>query len=299
MKVGQFEVIKRTFEAKKHPKGSAERKRLNEDNVTSEYMTSYKYAVKGKNLSSSRRTKQEAIEWAEQLSKGRMADGGNIDYERGKNYRVKDVSKDIYDRYNLSDFPNFSKTGSISGMKKQYYGKDALLVRHGNYIYNVTSNPEIYFHEAFANGGEIGKKYILTGYSGNIVEDDYEEGEMNETYHDFDVEQTETFTSKGDLIKGMNEIMSVDYSENEFDWESGEGKSIQTDVLVSFDARGDFFPADKREKELWKKGDKKLYNAHYWFHVKPVFEAEEYGSGGAVKHSWGNKYLDIIFGNNA
>lgn len=45
---------------------------------------------------------------------------------------------------NLSDFPNFSATGSIKGMKDKYYGKDALLVRCGSYIYNVTSQPDIY-----------------------------------------------------------------------------------------------------------------------------------------------------------
>ena len=31
----------------------------------------------------------------------------------------------------------FHKSGSISGMKKAYYGRDALLVRCGSYIYNV------------------------------------------------------------------------------------------------------------------------------------------------------------------
>jgi hypothetical protein len=44
----------------------------------------------------------------------------------------------------LGEFPSFSKTGSITGMKRDYYGKDALLVRCGYYIYNVTSNPDIY-----------------------------------------------------------------------------------------------------------------------------------------------------------
>lgn len=56
-----------------------------------------------------------------------------------KTIDVKDKAK-----HNLSDFPNFSKTGSIKGMKKKYYGEDALLVRCGAYIYNVTSCPEIY-----------------------------------------------------------------------------------------------------------------------------------------------------------
>jgi hypothetical protein len=43
-------------------------------------------------------------------------------------------------------FQNFHKTGSVLGMRKQYYGRDALLVRCGSFIYNVTSEPKIY-HE--------------------------------------------------------------------------------------------------------------------------------------------------------
>lgn len=41
-------------------------------------------------------------------------------------------------------FPNFSRTGSIRGMKRLYYGAKALLVRQGSYIYNVSSRPDIY-----------------------------------------------------------------------------------------------------------------------------------------------------------
>ena len=58
---GTYSVFKRTFEAKKHPKSSQERTNLNSDNITSEYMTSYKYSIKGDNLSTSARTKDEAI----------------------------------------------------------------------------------------------------------------------------------------------------------------------------------------------------------------------------------------------
>jgi len=49
-----------------------------------------------------------------------------------------------FDLGNLGRFPNFSATGSIKGMKKKYYGKDALLIKQGSYIYNVSSEPEIY-----------------------------------------------------------------------------------------------------------------------------------------------------------
>ncbi|MBT2621244.1 hypothetical protein [Chryseobacterium sp. ISL-6] len=59
--------------------------------------------------------------------------------------RVKIIKKENAPE-NLCDFPNFHKSGSITGMKKLYYGKDALLVRCGDYIYNVTSEPEIYYN---------------------------------------------------------------------------------------------------------------------------------------------------------
>ena len=62
--------------------------------------------------------------------------------------RVKYVYKADKERLNLSSFQNFSATGNIYGMKKRYYGMDALLVRCGAWIYSVTSKPEIYYGEA-------------------------------------------------------------------------------------------------------------------------------------------------------
>ena len=58
--------------------------------------------------------------------------------------KVKYMYKEDGKRYNISDYPNFHKNGSIKGMKEQFYGKDCLLVQCGDYIYNVSSNPEIY-----------------------------------------------------------------------------------------------------------------------------------------------------------
>lgn len=64
---------------------------------------------------------------------------------RVKNIKQKDAE---INGLNLDLFPNFHKSGSIRGMKKLYYGADALLVKCGNYIYNVTSDPKIYYDEA-------------------------------------------------------------------------------------------------------------------------------------------------------
>ena len=58
--------------------------------------------------------------------------------------RTRTLNKRDAQRIDISRFPNFHRTGSISGMKKLYYGRNALLVRCGSWIYNVSSEPEIY-----------------------------------------------------------------------------------------------------------------------------------------------------------
>lgn len=57
--------------------------------------------------------------------------------------RVRYMNKEQKKIYNLSQYTNFSATGSIQGMKEKYYGKDALLVRSGSWIYKVP--PEVYY----------------------------------------------------------------------------------------------------------------------------------------------------------
>jgi hypothetical protein len=40
----------------------------------------------------------------------------------------------------LAGCPNFSRTGSIRGMKAKFYGKHAKLIRCGSWIYNCDSD---------------------------------------------------------------------------------------------------------------------------------------------------------------
>ena len=58
--------------------------------------------------------------------------------------RVKRMTIAEGKRVGVDRFPNFHRTGSVRGMKRLYYGAECLLVRCGNYIYNVTSEPQIY-----------------------------------------------------------------------------------------------------------------------------------------------------------
>lgn len=45
-------------------------------------------------------------------------------------------------------FPRFHKSESVNEMRKLHYGKNALFVKCGSYIYSVKSKPDIYHSEA-------------------------------------------------------------------------------------------------------------------------------------------------------
>lgn len=55
--------------------------------------------------------------------------------------KTKTISIKHRDSGIVRSCPNFSRTGSIAGMKRQFYGKDAKLIRCGSWIYNVTNSP--------------------------------------------------------------------------------------------------------------------------------------------------------------
>lgn len=56
----------------------------------------------------------------------------------GRPPRVKRISKEEGERVDIHRFPNFSAFGSVTGMR------NALLVRCGSFIYNVSLEPAIY-----------------------------------------------------------------------------------------------------------------------------------------------------------
>lgn len=53
--------------------------------------------------------------------------------------RVKRITLREGAKCGIFNCPNFSATGSVKGMKEKYYGKDALLVKCGGFIYKVPS----------------------------------------------------------------------------------------------------------------------------------------------------------------
>lgn len=44
----------------------------------------------------------------------------------------------------LEDCPSAGPRPSVLGMKQLYWGMDALCVRSGQYVYNVTRRPDLY-----------------------------------------------------------------------------------------------------------------------------------------------------------
>ena len=55
-------------------------------------------------------------------------------------------------RLHIEAYPSFHVSNSVAGMKKQFYGEDALLVKCGSYIYNVGgSEPgrDVYYSRAY------------------------------------------------------------------------------------------------------------------------------------------------------
>lgn len=58
--------------------------------------------------------------------------------------RMKRLSVEDGQRLNISCLPNFLKSGNVKGMKKLFYGENALLVKCGDFIYNCTAEPNIY-----------------------------------------------------------------------------------------------------------------------------------------------------------
>ena len=63
--------------------------------------------------------------------------------------RVKTLPKSVGKSIDIERFHNFSATGNITGMRKLYYGNDALLVRCGSWIYNVSKEPKVYYGDAY------------------------------------------------------------------------------------------------------------------------------------------------------
>jgi len=147
------------------------------------------------------------------------------------------------------------------------------------------STDEIYF---FAKGGEVGKTYQIKGADVTFYEDSYEEGEQDQ-FHSYylgenDFPYKTKFSNKKDLFETLNDFVSyADMKEEDF---YVDEDTIQTSALVKHEKGSDwdeFSAPTEKEKELWKKGEMKLYSAQFVFPYE-VYKKEklEFAKGGKV-----------------
>jgi hypothetical protein len=252
--------------------------------------------------------------WGQHLESVKFATGGSVssyfddmtESEILKATVVYDNGGETIDRYTV-----FTPDGSVFGMSEnptrafngfnQYIGDESEIEQGSHLGKRLKSVPKDIqkavldrMKEEFADGGSMyagggstdsKKVYVYSGYNATASEDSYEDGEL-ENVGDWDVNEAKTFNSKQELVDYINEnIIYSDYEISDFDWESGEGRNVQTDVLCSYDDYNGYFPASDSEKELWKKGKKKLYNVHYWINVMPVIPTE-FKRGGNTSYSY-------------
>ena len=121
----------------------------------------------------------------------------------------------------------------------------------------------------------VTKKGIVECY-----EEDYENGEGNYVNEwNFDVKGT--YDSAQDLINAIVKATGLfDFDVKEFGFDEDQS-AIMTSDLVDENS----IVADKKDIELWKKGEKKLYDANLWLYVQCVSdkhnmtedEAEQFG----------------------
>lgn len=58
-------------------------------------------------------------------------------------YPLRLINKNLFEKYNMDSFPSMHRRFPLREIRK-YFGRKAMLVRCGSYIYNVSKNPEIY-----------------------------------------------------------------------------------------------------------------------------------------------------------
>ena len=144
---------------------------------------------------------------------------------------------------------------------------------------------EIYF---FEKGGEVGKTYQIKGADVTFYEDSYEEGEQDQ-FHSYYLDENDfpyktKFSNKKDLFETLNDFVSyADMKEEDF---YVDEDTIQTSALVKHEKGSDwdeFSAPTEKEKELWKKGEMKLYSAQFVFPYE-VYKKEklEFAKGGKV-----------------
>ena len=218
--------------------------------------------------------------------KVKFADGGKVsDNDRGETVMVieDNVVGDLVGVDGNTAFVDFSDYGKrpSSGKKREYFDVSELKVVKYDWDKD----------KYYAEGGEVGKTYEIKGADVAFYEDSYEEGEQDQ-FHSYylgenDFPYKTKFSNKKDLFETLNDFVSyADMKEEDF---YVDEDTIQTSALVKHEKGSDwdeFSAPTEKEKELWKKGEMKLYSAQFVFPYE-VYKKEklEFAKGGKIDNT--------------
>ena len=145
------------------------------------------------------------------------------------------------------------------------------------------------------------KVYRIASLSTDVHEDDYKEGELEHVNgwsgHDV-LGQTmfKEFDSIPDILKMLNDKYLYIYkdADNIKNWGIFEDPDLKDEIRFDCDTMVDVDNnvADESDLEEWKKGEKKLYNAHSVLYVKA--EYVEYASADELTEEAKKLGLEMI-----
>jgi len=208
-------------------------------------------------------------------------------YEKGGNI-PNDEIKDFRDMFNDMDEEDFSEAyENITG--EDFYdmgiSKEEAITEIIDELNSMDSEGydlEMVRLGLYAKGGMTGKKtYLLDSYFVNVYEDSYEQGELDMVHSWSSKEMQDAkreFPNKEALLNYLKDIIEsqvtgqYELKDDLFEInDMGDGEvSIYTSVMAKYDDRGygEYIYPTQDEKDMWKKGEQKLFSVYYTFYVE-------------------------------
>ena len=116
-------------------------------------------------------------------------------------------------------------------------------------------------------------KYLIKIDSFSAEEESYEEGCTGVIYDDTWDGETEFFAeNKQDILCQLSELLSIDYKDLEI--YKMDNKYINNMFYVTYPMNEMYMTPSDEEVELWKKNEKTLYLANFYFYIYEIKEVE-------------------------
>jgi hypothetical protein len=194
---------------------------------------------------------------------------------------IKRIYTVVNQYYEVVDYINEAKRGMPDAWKEEL--KFRLEEKVEDFADRTTEQeiPDDDLDAIWNDGKAPAYPIILKRMVADTTVDTYEEGETDEFGTSWDMKFNKTFSGDNagkEILSFINDNIIYAYPDYEAkDFIVGES-TIQTDMLVNAENS----QAEKSEIEEWKKGKKKLWNAHYWIHLVYDVPVESKFDGGGL-----------------